>query len=253
MPDLDVLAARLAGAAQRAEATPQLTGTDRLTLAEAYAVQKRVVSLRPSARIGMKLGFTSRAKMAQMGVLDLICGELTADMRIMDGGGIRFADFVHPRAEPEIAFLLKAPLSGRMSPAEALSAVDSIAVAVEVIDSRYQDFKFSLHDVVADNSSSAAFALGPWRSPARALDNLGLVLFFDGRPVQVGSSAAILGDPSRALAEAARFASDLGIALGAGSIVLAGAATAAEALRLGTTVTAEAAGLGRVMFTVGET
>ena len=251
MTDTLAIASRLARAAETATATAQLSGAESLTLEQAYQVQHRVVSLRPGARIGLKMGFTSRAKMAQMGVSDMICGELTDDMRIMDGAAIRVQDYIHPRAEPEIAFLLKAPLRGRVSPAEAGAAVGGVAVAIEVIDSRFQDFRFCLEDVVADNASSAGFVLGPWRAPGRALDNIGLVLCFDGRPVQMGSSAAILGDPLRALAEASRFADQLGIALGAGSIVLAGAATAAEALVPGTTVSAEAAGLGRVMFTVG--
>lgn len=250
MPELNAIAARLALAAESATATGQVSDSTPLTLPEAYAIQKSLVSLRKGRRIGLKMGFTSRAKMAQMGVSDLICGELTEDMRITDGGSLCLADFVHPRAEPEIAFLLKAPLKGRLSPAEAMSAVGAVAVAIEVIDSRYENFRFSLEDVVADNSSSAGFAIGPWRSPDRSLDNLGICLRFDGWPVQSGSSAAILGDPARALAEAARFAGDLGIELDAGSVVLAGAATAAEELRPGVTVTAEAAGLGRVSFVV---
>ena len=251
MPDLDALAERLAAAADRAQPTAQLSDAVALTLPDAYAVQRRVVDRRAGARVGLKMGFTSRAKMAQMGVSDLICGELTDDMRIMDGGSVPIARFIHPRVEPEIAFVLKAPLGGRLSPAEALLRVEAVAVAVEVIDSRYQNFRFDLTDVVADNSSSAGFALGPLRPPSTLVDNLGMVLRLNGRAVQAGSSAAILGDPARALAEAAHFSADLGIRLDAGSIVLAGAATAAEALAPGMHVCVDAGPLGRVSFEVG--
>ena len=190
MPDPDTLAERLAGAAARAKPTAQISDDVDLSLADAYEVQRRVVDRRPGARVGLKMGFTSRAKMAQMGVSDLICGELTDDMRIMDGGTVVFSRFIHPRAEPEIAYLLKAPLEGRLSPAEALSRVEAIAVAVEVIDSRYENFRFNLTDVVADNSSSAAFALGPLRAPGTPVGNLGMVLRLDGLPVQAGTTTS---------------------------------------------------------------
>jgi 2-oxo-3-hexenedioate decarboxylase len=249
MPDLDAMAATLAAAARDAVAVPQLSASAEYSLDDAYAIQRKVVSLRPGPRIGMKMGFTSRAKMAQMGVDDLICGELTADMRIMDGGEISLDQFVHPRAEPEIAYLLGAPLSGPVSPAEAMLAVDAVAVAVEIIDSRYRDFAFSLEDVVADNASSSGFVIGDLSAPASDVANIGMTLSFNGRPVLLGTSAAILGNPARALAEASRLAAEKGIALEAGSIVLAGAATAAEALRPGLDVTVTAAGLGSASFT----
>jgi 2-oxo-3-hexenedioate decarboxylase len=152
--------------------------------------------------------------------------------------------------EPEIAFLLRTPLAGRVSPLQALAAVEAIAPAMEIIDSRYRDFKFSLEDVVADNASSSGFVVGPWQRPDTDFSNLGMIMSFDGHAVQIGSSAGILGHPLRSLAAAARMVAEAGERLEAGWVVMAGAATAAEALRPGIHVETEVQALGRVAFTV---
>src|SRR3546814_17162853 len=82
------------------------------------------------------MGFTSRAKMVQMGVSDLIWGRLTSAMLVEDGGSIPLSRYVHPRVEPEVAFLVGRPLAGRVTPVQALGAVDAVAPALDVIDSR---------------------------------------------------------------------------------------------------------------------
>ena len=121
---------------------------------------------------------------------------------------------------------------------------------MEIIDSRYENFKFSLEDVVADNTSASGLVVGPWQPPDMDLDNLGMVLEFDFRPVQIGSSAAILGHPVRALVSAARLAGEAGEVLKAGWIVMAGGATAAEALRADIHVRNSVQNLGSVAFSV---
>lgn len=252
--DLDQLATRVDDAARYARAIDQLSATgDALTLEQAYAVQARSIARRlerDERLVGIKMGFTSRAKMQQMGVDDLIWGRLTDRMLVPDGGTINLAQYIHPRIEPEIAFRLARPLRGAVTLPEAMAAVESVAPALEIIDSRYRNFRFSLEDVVADNSSSSGFVIGNWQSPATVLDNLGINLNFDGEAAQVGSSAAILGNPCRSLVEAARLADEAGIALEAGWIVLAGAATAAEPLRSDSHVCAEVQDLGNVAVTV---
>ena len=251
--DLASLAERLDGAAHAATATPQLE--DAITLEQAYAIQRLSIARRVQRgerRIGIKMGFTSRAKMQQMGVSDLIWGRLTSGMLVEDGGVIRLGDYVHPRVEPEVAFLVGRPLAGRVTAMQALAAVDAVAPALEIIDSRYQDFRFSLTDVVADNSSSSGFVVGPWRSAATDLDNLGLVMAFDGRAEAFGSTAAILGHPLRSLVAAARVVAEAEEELRPGDIVLAGGATAASALRAGIHVSLEVESLGRCGFHVKE-
>ena len=240
-------------AARMAKAVPQLSNTVELTLAQAYEVQRQAIALRlkrGERRVGIKMGFTSRAKIVQMGISDMIWGRLTNGMIVEEGGPIDFSNYVHPRVEPEIAFLLKRPLFGLVTPLQAMEAVEAIAPALEIIDSRYDNFKFSLADVVADNASSSGFVTGPWVKPDFDFSNLGLVLSFDGRPVQIGSTAAIMGHPLRSLVAAALFAAEAGEPLQSGWIIMAGGATAAEALSPNQHIEMEMENMGRVSFTM---
>jgi 2-oxo-3-hexenedioate decarboxylase len=251
MSTTEELAERLDDAARLATATPQLC--EPISVDEAYAVQTLSMArryARGERRIGMKMGMTSRAKMAQMGLEDMIWGRLTDAMLVEDGGRIDFAAFVHPRVEPEIAFLLGAPLGETVTPMAARAALAGVAPALEIIDSRYENFKFSLTDVIADNSSSSAFVTGAWADPSTDLANLGMVLEIDGEPRQIGSTAAILGNPIRSLVAAARLCARAGEPLQAGDIIMAGGATAAEALAPGQHVRLEVQRLGRTDFHV---
>src|SRR5690349_524695 len=196
MADINALAKFVDDAARYAKEIPQLS--DPITLEDAYEIQKRSLARRyerGEKQVGIKMGFTSRDKMVQMGVHDMIWGRLTDAMIVEDGGSTSFKRYVHPRIEPEIAFLLKRDLVGTVTPLHALSAVEAIAPAIEIIDSRYKAFKFSLTDVVADNSSSSGFVVGPWHEPDVDFSNLGIVVSFNGTPVLIGSTAAILGHP----------------------------------------------------------
>ena len=254
MTDLKAIAKILDDAALTATATPQLStlGFD-LDLQQAYDIQKLSMARRVERGqhiVGIKMGFTSRAKMIQMGLNEMIWGHLTNSMLVADGGTINYENYVHPRVEPEIAFLLKKPLQGIVSPMEALSAVEAVAPALEIIDSRYENFKFNLMDVIADNSSSSAYVVGPWVSPKTSLENLGMVMYFNGEPVQIGSSAAILGHPLRALAGASKLASDYKQPLQQGWTVMSGAGTIAEALSKDIHVKLEVENMGSVSFSV---
>lgn len=254
MTSLAALAAIVDEAARTATAIPQLTETvPDLSVEDAYAIQALSLARRRARgerRAGYKMGLTSRAKMAQVGVSEVIWGRLTDAMRLAEGGDLSRARYVHPRVEPEIAYLLKKPLEGEVSAAEALAAVEAVAPAMEIIDSRYRDFKFALPDVVADNSSSSGFYVGAWASPTTDVANLGIVMEIDGRPVQIGSSAAILGDPIRSLVAAARLVAAAGERLEPGDVVLAGGATAAHPLTPGLHVRTTFQRLGAVAFTV---
>ncbi|HEX4422011.1 MAG TPA: fumarylacetoacetate hydrolase family protein [Kofleriaceae bacterium] len=255
MTELAELAERVDTAARAARAIPQLSRSHPLGLDDAYTVQRLSIArrlTRGERRCGVKMGFTSQAKMVQMGISDVIWGRLTDAMRIEDGGSIDLARYVHPRVEPEIAFVLARDLPRQVSPAEALAAVGAIAPALEIIDSRYEAFLFSLADVIADNASSSGFVLGPWSSPAIDVADLGMRLEIDLRLVELGSSAAILGHPLRSLVAAARLAADAGEPLRAGDIVMAGGATAAAALGRGNHVRVVVEALGQAEFRVQE-
>ncbi|MEU4245088.1 4-oxalocrotonate decarboxylase [Actinoplanes sp. NPDC026619] len=202
-----------------------------------YTVQKELVErrlARGERLIGIKLGLTSKAKMQQMGVDEVIWGRLTDAMRIPDGGVLELAPRIHPKVEPEVAFLVRD------------GAIAAIAPAIEVIDSRWLDFKFTLPEVIADNTSAAGFVVGAWQPMPDGVDNLGVLLEVDGRVVEIGSTAAILGDPRRAFADAVRLAGGLQDEW----IVLAGAATAAVAVGPGQTVRVEVEKLGTASLKV---
>lgn len=255
MSMLAALAKRLDDAAREARELAQVDPGNRLSMEEAYAIQKQSIELRlqrGERRVGVKMGFTSRAKMLQMGLSDLVWGRLTDRMQEEEGGCVDPSRYVHPRVEPEVAFILKRPLAGRVTPAEALAAVEAVAPALEIIDSRYQDFRFTLPEVVADNCSSSGFVVGAWCDPATDVGNLGLVVSIDGRSVQVGSTASLLGHPLRSLVAAARLSGAAGEPLQAGWIVLAGGATAAEWIHPGQHVSLEMQQLGGASFHVEE-
>ncbi len=255
MSDMAALAEIVDEAARTATAIPQLTDSRTLSVAQAYEIQALSVDrrlARGDRLVGVKMGLTSRAKMEQVGVHEVIWGRLTHAMRIEEGAALSRARYVHPRIEPELAFLLKAPLSGEVCAMEAMRAVEAVAPAMEIIDSRYRDFKFTLPDVIADNSSSSGFVVGHWARPDQDCSNLGLSMEVDGRPVQIGSTAAILGDPMRSLVAAARLA---GAALGElkpGWIILAGGATAAYPLVVGRRVRTVVQNIGSVSIRVEE-
>ncbi|HQT45797.1 MAG: 4-oxalocrotonate decarboxylase [Acidocella sp. 20-63-7] len=254
MTNLSELAAGLDEAARTATAVPQLTDTyPNLSVADAYAIQALSVArrwARGERRVGYKMGLTSRAKMQQMGVSEVIWGRLTDAMRLEEGGQMSHARYTHPRVEPEIAYIIGKPLAGNVSLSEALAAVEAVAPAMEIIDSRYKNFKFALADVIADNSSSSGFYLGAWAQPATDVSNLGILMELNGRPVQIGSTAAILGNPLRSLVSAARLVAAVGESLMPGDIVLAGGATAAHALTPGDFVRTSFQNLGAVSFNV---
>ena len=253
MTDIAALARTLDDAALHAHSTKQLSDEVELTLDEGYDVQAASIArrlARGEKRVGVKMGFTSRAKMVQMGIDDMIWGRLTDGMIVEDGDTISLADYVHPRIEPEVAFLLSRRLEWPVTTAEAISAIEAVAPAMEIIDSRYRDFKFSLSDVVADNASSSGFIIGAWQSAGVDLANLGVIMEINGRPRQIGSTAAILGHPARALVSAARLSTEAGEPLEAGWIVMAGGATAAEALSAGDHVRETVQNLGTCAVTV---
>lgn len=255
MIDVEKIAETVDNAARTATEIPQFSETIPMTVEEAYLVQAMALERRYSRgerQIGVKMGLTSRAKMQQVGVDEVLWGRLTNAMLVEDGGEIDLSNYVHPRAEPEIAFLLKKPLSGPVSPAQAMAAVEAIAPAIEIIDSRYKNFKFSLSDVIADNSSSSGFVVGPWGRPDTDVSNLGVVFELDGRAAQIGSTAALLGHPARSLAAASRMLGANMLTLEAGWIVMAGGVTAAEPLTPGIHVRNTVEHLGSVSFSTAD-
>ena len=173
-------------------------------------------------------------------------------MRYQNGDDLPFKRFIHPRAEPEICFLIKKDISTAISLENIKDYVAGVAGAIEIIDSRYQNFKFSLEDVIADNCSSAGLVIGEWHSPKLPLGDLKIDLIVDDEIVQTGSSEAILGDPWESLVAATRLAAQYGETIKAGNVIMAGAATSAVYLKTGQTVSAKVESLGEVSLKIVE-
>lgn len=248
------LAEQLDMAAAQARLIPMISqGEAEITVDDAYAIQEISLALRldrGERLVGMKMGLTSLAKMRQMGVHTPICGYLTDAMLEPDGAVLEMKRLRQPRVEPEIAFVLGEDLRGPTTPAQAMAAVRGICAALEVLDSRYEDFRFSLPDVVADNASSARFVLGSALVSPDRLDPgcLGMVLSVNGRVREVGCSAAIFEHPARSLAQLANMLARRHKYLEAGHIVLTGGATAAIPIHPGDRVRLEVESLGTVSF-----
>lgn len=249
-PDINAIAASLDDAARYAKAVSQFKA-GAFDINQAYDIQRASIARRVDrgeAICGIKLGFTSRAKMVQMGVSDLIWGWLTQPMIQEEGSTVDLSQYIHARVEPEVCFLTRRAIDGPITALEAVDYIEAVAPAMEIIDSRYENFKFTLEDVVADNCSSAGLVVGSWSRQFDRLSNAGVSIAFDGRAVVVGSTGAILGNPMRSVVQAARLLANSGQSLPAGSLIMAGGATAAQALVPGLHVKCDVNGLGNVEF-----
>jgi len=205
--------------------------------------------------IGVKLGLTSRAKQQRMGVHVPLVAWLTDAMILPTGDPVPQSRLIHPRVEPEMVFVMGERLQGPgMSCAQAMSAVASVWGGAEVIDSRYQDFRFTAGDVAADNASSGAFVTGPVGIPPSQL-NLSLeavLVEVDGVVVDSATGAAVQGHPGEALALAANELARRGHAIEPGWIVLTGGMTDAVVAPPGVSVTMHFTNLGSVHLSGGE-
>jgi 2-oxo-3-hexenedioate decarboxylase len=223
-----------------------------LDLKTAYQIQDELIKLKVATGqhvVGAKLGLTSRAKQLRMGIDSPLTAWLTDAMNLPAGVPIPTTELIHPRVEPEIVFVLGRDLAGPgLTAAQALAAVDAVYAGLEIIDSRFIDFKFALPDVVADNASSSRFVLGARKCRPEDLD-LALeacVLQVDGEVVFTATGAAVQGHPAEALALAANSLGRRGVVLRAGWIVLTGGLTDAVFIRPGQQVSAEFTSLGTV-------
>jgi 2-keto-4-pentenoate hydratase len=221
-----------------------------LTVRDAYEIQRALVDARGEETVGYKLGFTSAAMREQMGIAGPNYGRLTRSMQVdPDAGPIGLSGLIHPRVEPEVAVLVEEDLaSPGLIPAQIYPAVRWAFGALEVVDSRYRDYRFRAEDNTADNSSAARFVLGPPISLAAAPDIrlAGALLWKEGRVVGSGVGADALGDPIRAVAWLADRLGEEGAVLEGGSIVLTGGLTKAHSVGGGGTFVAEFGGMGVV-------
>jgi len=252
LPKDDIARTLIEAAATRTGVAPLTDTYPDLDFDTAYEVQDAVVSARVAAGatvVGAKLGLTSRAKQVQMNVDRPLYGFLTDDMQIDTGEALVCDDFIQPRCEPEIAFLLSRDLRGpQVTAAHVLAATDLIFHAIDVLDSRFSGYKFTFMDVIADNSSCAAFTLGGQGSSPTGTDLrlIGCVFEKNGQLLSTASGAAVLGHPAASVAWMVRQLAARGRGLSAGQVVMAGALTEAIAVSPGDTVVARFDRLGTV-------
>ena len=247
------LAEHLDNCQRNAQDTPKITDQHPdMDWDDAYAIQDAILArhLGRGARvIGLKAGLTSHAKMKQMGVETPVFGFLVDEFSVLEGAEVKVGELIHPKVEPEIAFVLKHALRGPGCHIGAvLAATDFVMPGIEVIDSRYRDFKFDLKSVVADNTSASRFVVGgqPLRPNELDLRTVGVVLEKNGEPVALGAGAAVLGHPAAAIAMLANHLGARGQEIPAGSLILSGGITEAVAVAAGDNVCLRVQGMGSV-------
>lgn len=246
----EALAEALFAAARERQLVEPASDSEELDVESAYRVQERLLELHLQTGerlVGRKLGFTSLAKQRQMGVHEPVTGFLTDAMELAPGS-ITLSDLPQPRVEPEIAFRLGADLAGPEVDRDAvIAATTEVLAAVEVLDSRYRDFRFTLADVVADDTSAARYVLASSGRDPATIDLVGESVEFTvgEKPSVQASGEAVLGDPAAAVAWLARRQT-----LRAGEVILSGGMTDAIAVTAGEVVRGSFATLGELVLQV---
>lgn len=254
--DIEMLAERCDNAALDRQAIKKITNDfPEMTWEDAYEIQlalkRRVEGRGQDCSLLFKAGLTSRAKMVQMGVSDPCFGFLQPDGQVANGGKVAIDNFIHPRIEAEIAVRLKRPLKGPgCNVANVLAAIGEVMPAVEIIDSRYENFNFDLKSVIADNTSAAGWVLGdpiPY-TPDVDLAHCGIVMSLNDEVVGTCSGAAVLGHPAIPVAMLVNLLAKRGEHLPEGALILTGGASAAVAVKAGDHVDLAIQGMGALAF-----
>lgn len=223
-----------------------------IDVVDAYEIQLINIRRRIAAGarvVGHKVGLSSEAMQQMMGVDEPDYGHLLAEMEVFEDAPVPAANYLYPRVEVEVGFILADDLPGSgCTEDDVLAATAAFVPAIELIDSRIRDWKIALCDTIADNASSAGFVLGPQRVSPKDVDICAIdaVLTRNGEVVAEGRSDAVLGNPVTAVAWLARKVDSFGVRLKAGDIVLPGSCTRAIDVRPGDAFLAEFAGLGSV-------
>lgn len=227
--------------------------TDRepgITLEDAYQIQLRMIQRRVEAGeiiVGKKIGVTSKVVMDMLKVNQPDFGQMTSGMVFNEGEAIRVDTMIAPRAEAEVAFVLKNDLMGPgVTAADVLRATDCVMPCFEIVDSRIKDWKIKIQDTVADNASCGVLTLGGVRKSPRHLDLAlaGMVLDKNGEIISTSTGAAVQGSPVNAVAWLANTLGRLGIGLKAGEVILSGSQSPLVPVKAGDSLSCSVGGLG---------
>lgn len=225
-----------------------------LTIKEAYLIQEELINQKLEMGhklLGPKMGLTSEAKLKQMNVDNPIYGYVFEHM--VEENEVNVDDYIHPKIEPEIAFILGENLEGPgVTTFDVLKATKFVIPAIEIIDSRYEDFNFTLPDVIADNTSASGVIFGNkhFDHTRIDLDVIGVNLIINGEVKDSSTSAAVLGNPVKSVAHLANMLSAEGKKIKAGVPILTGGITAAHLINKGDQVTVKYSDVGEVSFNV---
>ena len=227
--------------------------TDResaITIEDAYQIQLRMIQRRVDAGetiVGKKIGVTSKVVMDMLGVNQPDFGQMTSGMVFNEGDAIRAETMIAPKAEAEVAFMLKRDLMGPgVTAADVLRATDCVMPCFEIVDSRIKDWKIKIQDTVADNASCGVLTLGGLKKDPRKLDLAlaGMVLEKNGELISTATGAAVQGSPVNAVAWLANTLGRLGIGLKAGEVILSGSQSPLVPVKAGDSLVCHVGGLG---------
>ena len=240
----------------RRPVAPLLRRNPDITIADAYRIQERFVVRRLEAGetiVGKKIGATSKPVQDFLGVYQPDFGMLTSAMVHADGATIDLGALIQPKAEAELAFVLKDDLKGPgVTAMDVIRATDYVLPCFEIVDSRITDWTIKIQDTVADNASCGVFVLGTTKGDPRRLDITlaGMVLEKNGELFSTGVGAAVQGSPANAVAWLANTLGDLGIPFKAGEVILSGSQSALVPVADGDELVCTVGGLGscRVRF-----
>ncbi len=235
---------------QREAVAPLTERESAITIEDAYQIQLRMVQRRLDAgevTIGKKIGVTSKLVMDMLGVNQPDFGHLLSGMVFNEGEPVDTSKLIAPRAEAEVAFILKHDLTGPgVTAADVLRATDCVMPCFEIVDSRILDWKIKIEDTVADNASCGVLTLGGTRRSPRELDLAlaGMVLEKNGEIVSTSAGASVQGSPVNAVAWLANTLGRLGLSLKAGEVILSGSQSPLVPVLPGDTLRCSVGGLG---------
>ena len=216
-----------------------------MTVADGYAIQKTWVAIKCAEGckiVGHKIGLTSRAMQLASQISEPDFGALLDDMMFAAGDDSPMSRYILPMVEVELAFVLKAGLTGpNVTIADVLAATDYVVPAIELIDARIDRLDRvtkvprKVFDTISDNAANAGVVLGVTRVAADAIDLrwTGAIMEKNGVVEETGLAAGVLGHPAAGIAWLANKLAPHGESLVAGELLLAGSFTRPVAAAVG--------------------
>ncbi|WP_437882932.1 2-oxopent-4-enoate hydratase [Pseudomonas sp. LRF_L74] len=241
---------------ERKAVAPLLAREADMSIEDAYRIQEHFVARRVAAGeriVGKKIGATSRPVQEFLGVYQPDFGMLTSAMLHENGATLDLGELIQPKAEAELAFVLKHDLVGPgITAMDVIRATDYVLPCFEIVDSRIDNWQIKIQDTVADNASCGVFVLGDSRGDPRRLDITlaGMLLEKNGELFSTAAGAAVQGSPANAVAWLANTLGELGIPFRAGEVILSGSQSTLVPVADGDELVCTVGGLGscRVRF-----